>query len=297
MFSSHRIRQRAFTLVELLVAIAILGFLVALLLPAVQAARAAARRAQCLSNVRQLGIALQNYHNARSAFPAAHDQNFWSWITQLLPHVEEANLYDQFDFGQYAFPAGVNQPFVTAILPVLLCPSDPASHEVSRFVPGGFAYTNYLGVAGTQGGIPPAEYRADGMFPSGLEYRSNAPAIALRKVTDGTSKTFFIGERPVIQTEIPDFIGDVGWWAAGTGHRWLPFGRGDNILDSSEGLRAGIGDGYTIDDGFHWWSYHAGGAHYVYVDASARLLAYDIDHNLELALSSRNGDEPILSRK
>lgn len=291
MSSSHRFCRRAFTLVELLVAFAILGLLVALLLPAIQGVRASARQTQCLSNARQLGIALHGHHEARGKFPPAHDENFWSWITQLLPHLEETNLHDQFDFDRYAFPAGVNQPFVTTILPVLLCPSDSASHEVSSFVPGGFAYTNYLGVAGTQGGVPPAAYRADGMFPSGLKYRTKAPAIAVRHVTDGTSNTFLIGERPVIQTRIPDFVGDAGWWSAGTGHRWLPFGRGDNILDSSEGLRAGIGDGHTMDDGFHWWSYHPGGAHYVYVDASARLLSYDIDHDVQLALSSRNGGE------
>jgi len=150
-------------------------------------------------------------------------------------------------------------------------------------------YTNYLGVTGTQGGEQAIAdgYKADGMFPD-----TNV-RVELRSVTDGTSHTLLVGERPVVDffNSTGGNIGDFGWWAAGSGYDWPPCGRGDNILDSSEGLRAG--DPETHADVFHWWSYHNDGAHFVFVDGGARLLSYSIDYNVLLGLSSRNGAESV----
>jgi prepilin-type processing-associated H-X9-DG protein len=127
------------------------------------------------------------------------------------------------------------------------------------------------------------------MFPD-INY-----SVELRSVTDGTSHTLFVGERPVVDffDSVGAFEGDFGWWAAGAGFDWPPAGRGDNILDSSGGLRAG--DPEIGADVFHWWSFHNDGAHFLFVDGSARLLSYDIDYNTLLALSSRNGAEPVES--
>jgi prepilin-type N-terminal cleavage/methylation domain-containing protein/prepilin-type processing-associated H-X9-DG protein len=287
-----RSRRAAFTLVELLVVIAIIGVLMALLLPAVQAAREAARRTGCRSNLHQLGIALHSHHDAYGSFPPSHDPNFWSWITRLLPHLEEQALYEQFDFDEYAFPTRVdaNVKLISTIVPVLLCPSDERSLRLSTSVPDlPFAYTNFLGVAGSQGGGDPAEYLGDGMFPSAVEFPSTGGVVPLRKVPDGTSQTLFVGERPVIEWE--NASGDFGWWAAGSGLLWPPVGRGDNILDSSEGLRPGTHLADSLDDVFHWWSYHPSTSHFLFVDGSVRSLSYDIEYGALAALSTRNGGD------
>ena len=292
---SCRVDRRAFTLVELLVVIAIIALLVSLLLPSVQAAREAARRTQCINNMRQIGIALHNHESRKGEFPSAHDANWWSWITQILPDLEEQALYDRFNFEINAFPVGPNQVNVSAAVPAIRCPAD-AAHEREPINEDKFAYTSYLGATGTQGGVHPDHYLKDGMFPSNIVWRAAAPAIRLQQVTDGTSKTIFVGERPAIQILARDagltgVTGDGGWWAAGTGINPLPFGRADNILDSSDGLRFGVGFGYTFDDAFHWWSNHVGGASFLNVDGSVRFLLYDMDHTVLLAMSSRNGEE------
>lgn len=284
--------SRGFTLVELLVVIAIIGVLVALLLPAVQAAREAARRTQCRNNLRQLGLALHNYHDAHSTFPASHDTNFWSWIAYLLPYLEEAPLQDRFDFAEYAFPDDVStvQRAVALKLPVLQCATDERANTVSRAFPEApFAYTSYLGNAGTQGRVPIEEFLGDGMFRSPFDFPEISAPIPLGKVTDGTSNTVFVGERPIIEWR--NSGGDFGWWAAGAGLLWPPAGRGDNVLDSSQGLRTGTPQADTFDDIFHWWSYHPGGGHFVFVDVSTHFISYDMDHRVLLAISSRNGGE------
>jgi prepilin-type N-terminal cleavage/methylation domain-containing protein len=286
-----RQRQRTgFTLIELLVVIAVVGLLVALVIPAVQAARRAARRTHCLSNQRQLALAVLQYHGAREAFPLSSNGNFWSWITAILPHMEETGLYERFDFQKFAFPPEDNEPLVGTVLPMLHCAEDASSDAVSPYLEGhAFAYTNYLGVAGSEGGIGLPEYQGNGIFP-GLPPRHDRPQVALRHVTDGASKTLMIGERPVVAYYNQTY-GDWGWWAAGAGLHWLPRGRGDNVLDSSWGLRPGTPSVGSIDDVFHWWSHHTGGAQFALADGSARLLSYDTDHEVLLGLSTRNGNE------
>lgn len=134
-------RRTGFTLVELLVVIAIIGILVALLLPAIQAARAAARRTQCQSNLKQIGIALMNYHSANNEFPVAmqfdpHPQfpnasvraatntdYKANWIISILPYLEEQSLYDAFNFDKYISDP-LNREVRGRLIPSLLCPED-----------------------------------------------------------------------------------------------------------------------------------------------------------------------------
>ena len=305
-----RARQtnRGFTLVELLVVIAIIAILIALLLPAVQMARSAARRTACGNNIKQIGTALHNYHTSHKRFPPAHVVHpdliieagrfmrtgdltaFWSWIAFLLPHLEQQSLYDELDFNYAAFwgagPA-LNNRLTSQVLPVLLCPGDVSSKQTGRADCGGtpceFGFTNYLGVSGSQGGelVSWTDYLRNGMFPDTNQ------SVKLSHVIDGSSNTLFVGERPVSDFIFATEEGDFGWWAAGQGSDWPPLGRGDNILDSSEGLYQGQKDSYV--DVFHWWSYHANGAQFLFVDGRVQFLTYSMDHTILLDLSTRNG--------
>lgn len=165
---SLRSKRRGFTLIELLVVIAIIAILIALLLPAVQQAREAARRTRCRNNLKQLGIALHNYHETHSAFPPGYlsyptsdgsapgwtsiDPNTWDagpgwgWGTFLLPHLEQQNLYRRLDTRQPIW-AAAHRDLIATKLPVFLCPS--ASGGDDAFVVRDQA-GNPLSVAGTQ---------------------------------------------------------------------------------------------------------------------------------------------------
>ena len=166
--------RRAFTLVELLVVIAIIGILVAILLPAVQAAREAARRMSCGNNLKQLGLALQLYHDVHKTFPPGmiagdaakygHDHNKayrgFAWGALILPFLEEEALHQQIDFNIGAtqwptFPpsTNANEILLTSIvMPKFLCPSDPRSPSDLTYVPAFNAgAASYVGNFGSSG--------------------------------------------------------------------------------------------------------------------------------------------------
>jgi prepilin-type N-terminal cleavage/methylation domain-containing protein len=173
-------RRRAFTLVELLVVIAIIGILVALLLPAVQAAREAARRMNCQNNLKQLSLACHNYHDTFKSFPINYCNNtysiaatgrYTSWISVTLPFFEQRSLHDQINFnhglgddpettlngGTFANPNPGSNPWVAKqIVPTLLCPSDGSNGGgimgTRANVAGNWGVNNYKGVSGANWG-------------------------------------------------------------------------------------------------------------------------------------------------
>lgn len=194
---------RGFTLVELLVVIAIIGVLVALLLPAVQAAREAARRMSCGNNLKQLGLAIHNYHDTYKTFPpdgiyhgnprgtvsALDTQRNYTWIVLILPFIEQGPLHDQINFN---FPAltefsriQINgQPALGTNLPNLHCPSDPVMDPPPR----GYGLTSYAGNAGWDRHRRLAwDSRLAGVF-------TFYDAARIANIIDGTSNTIAIGE-------------------------------------------------------------------------------------------------------
>ena len=186
-----RAKPPGFTLVELLVVIAIIGVLVALLLPAVQAAREAARRMSCQKNLRQLGIALHNYHDTLGVFPPHRMTNpLRGWITLLLPQIEQGNLHSIYRFDQN-WNHALNQPAINTPLKVVVCPSTPGGNnrrdQFSATITGAvadYATPNNMPVSGyTANNLPqPADNTGiiNGMI-----------GVRIAQVTDGTSHTIF----------------------------------------------------------------------------------------------------------
>jgi len=204
--------RSAFTLIELLVVIAIIGVLIALLLPAVQSAREAARRAQCTNNLKQIGLALHNYHDSFNTFPAAiHGglgrvyMNFTGFHS-LLPYIEQQNVYDAFNFDQSSYSAGLNAHYYgwskadqttgfSTQLGLFLCPSNRTIGDVGATFSGeGWvvdraAVTDYVFSAGADNYVakPYLNGRLRGF--AGLDVFTR-----IAEIKDGTSQTFAFGE-------------------------------------------------------------------------------------------------------
>ncbi len=216
-------RHSGFTLVELLVVIAIIGVLVGLLLPAVQSAREAARRMSCSNNLKQLGLALHNYHDTYTAIPPARNRDDtiygadWntqtiSWRARILPYIEQSALYENVDFSIPHWWAGSQHPnsnwniVAPAVVPSFRCPSDGGNGNVNWVDPNGnrrsghpsnvnYASTNYFACNG-----PDAQLRWNGqglgMF-DGIRYqnaRNSGSTKAFRDVIDGLSSTIAFSE-------------------------------------------------------------------------------------------------------
>jgi len=199
--------RRGFTLVELLVVIAIIGILVGLTLPAVQSAREAARRAQCQNNLKQIGLALINFSSQNEQLPIAVDANGFTWISKILPELEQENLANNLNFEASA----AGQAFLETQLEMLVCPSDPDTDNPASVSDIGI--TNYAGSQGFLCGVDEQQWNggsdtavAGGMerpapidsYPSqradlGGVFRPDLPTN-LATVRDGLSNTVLVGE-------------------------------------------------------------------------------------------------------
>ncbi len=203
----------AFTLIELLVVITIIGVLIALLLPAVQAAREAARRMSCSNNLKQIGLALHSYHQAIGTFPAGYISAVgsggpaddkgpgWGWAAQLLPYLEQSGLHDRIRFDK-DITDPTNAAYRTTVLPLFLCPSDGGdkTFTVAGSNPVLVGHSNYVGVFGNpeitdDPGylLPESTYPERGPTHQGMFYRNSG--VRMADVTDGASNTLFVGER------------------------------------------------------------------------------------------------------
>ena len=262
-------RAHGFALIDLAVTIGVMAVVIALLLPAVQRAREAARRLQCKNNLRQLGIGLHLYHDAHRTFPAG-SLNGWSWIAQVLPEMEQADLQRQLDLRLDPISAGAPVARTDTLVPFLMCPTDPNSRSVfvSPQLDQRFAHTNYLGTQSDP------TTNATGMF--GIE-----TIIRLRDVVDGTSQTLFVGERGIDFK--PGTNGQFGWWVLGA-----PL---ETFMTVSDGLQQG--PSADLDSVKRWWSYHDGSLSFLFVDGSVRFLNETMDPQTFAALGSRNGGEIV----
>jgi len=299
-------RRHGFTLIELLVVIAIIAVLIALLLPAVQQAREAARRSQCLNNLKQLGLALHNYHDNFNTFPpgwigvtrpAGADMdglNGFGWGAHLLPYVDQGPLFNQLNFRASCFDPVANPVSVRPALSVFRCPSDPSPdmwdiHDEANptAVLARLPSANYVGSFGTEGPedicdappFPTAQCQSDGVF-----YHNSVTRI--RDLTDGTSNTLVIGEHRTDTRSIITTAGEPEWHSTWVGYIAGGEEPAPRILGVSD--HTPNHPSLHMDD-FHSW--HTGGVHLLFGDGRVRFLTENIDTNLWKALATRNGGE------
>ncbi len=294
-----RMQRAGFTLVELLVVIAIIGVLVALLLPAVQAAREAARRMSCSNNMKQIGISLHNYHDTFKVFPppsldAPPQRNRLAWTVHLLPFIEQLPLYDQFDFSRY-YNQAPNYDFGLIAIPTYHCPSNKSKR--ASIGNGGEAIggvgtftTNYYGVMGPKGtnittntAYPWSNAGGHGGFAnSGLFQQNISKRFA--HVTDGTSNSFAIGE--------------ISWDdRGGRRTRYRLWSRGhqqNNWMAPAKNIANQINSDQTsVFNDMSFGSSHPGGCQFVMADASVQFVAQTIDFSIYQAVASVDQGEAL----
>ncbi len=327
--SIRRAHCNAFTLVELLVVIAIIGILVALLLPAVQAAREAARRAQCLNNLKQLSIALQCHVDAHKALPAgvisalspSVKMDVWaeagsfspmargtSWVVATLPYLEEQALHDLWDINKNVIQNIANGKFVAQTdLPMLYCPSrrstvrdEDIPHMFKNWTRGGNDYGGCMGAGNTflnDAGGPPCTHRLNQTAID--EYGSNHEMLGVftynkgvkpSDITDGTSSTLLLGELQRLLGVDHNGNGTIcEEWSL---DGWAVGGVA-TAFNTDWGLDplnpGGINNQYFESAG----SDHPGGAHFAMCDGSVRFISENIDDRVFNYLGSRASGEVV----
>ena len=312
-------RRAGFTLVELLVAIAIIGTLVGLLLPAVQSAREAARRNACVNNVKQLGLSLLNFEGTRRRLPAASDRGWngggggYSWIAICLPFIEEMNLHAQMSSASSRFStpysSGLNATAARTALPQLLCPSfgsvavGATAFGASSTSVTQAGITNYKGTAAegyTSAGVPDSGAGGGGVLT--LQTWSPEPGnskavITLAMISDGTSKTFMVAEtRETTQAAWID--GSRAWVTAATGQgtfnstarTWTGTSA---LLEQTKTTPAWAGYGSTTPQLGPSSSHQGNLTMHGYADGHVGQVSGDIDVNLYFSLYTRGDSETI----
>jgi prepilin-type N-terminal cleavage/methylation domain-containing protein/prepilin-type processing-associated H-X9-DG protein len=313
-------RRGGFTLVELLVVIAIIGVLVALLLPAIQAARESARRMTCQNNEKQMGLALQNYLATKKDFPPGSQQTCykcepWAWSAMILQYMEESGIFgslqlkNQPDHAPNAVPSG-NGP-TQKVIAAFLCPStsrfDVSRNELNHIAdynnnghwdPGeGMAVSDYGGIQGPSSSeINPVTTEAYGYNQGvllNIGDQANDPgihvakAIGPRQITDGLSKTMIVAELSG-RGYNSKHMQLRGVWA--DGNNLFAVQDSINLNETEDVNGVAVPKQWTEDE---IYSQHPGGANVLFCDGSVHFLPDSLDKSVIMALASRAGGEQI----
>ena len=295
--------RRAFTLVELLAVIAIIGILVALLLPAIQAAREAARRTSCKNNLKQIGLAVANFESTRGYLPAGADWEAGkiargSALIFILPYLEDNAIYDAFDFKKddvddAVFP-GTDQRVGSTQISIYECPSD--SHEIVSWPLHNYsASRGPTDLANNPDCACDFPWRDFAMAPDGDHRNFAGPftrlgtKIKLRQITDGMSQTIFFGEiRPTCSSH-----GLNGWAKSNNGNGYcstlVPINFDTCDADAVDPCHRPCN--WNTEVGFR--SAHVGGAHFLLGDGAVRFIEENIDYMTYQYLGAKDDGHPI----
>jgi len=306
--------RKGFTLVELLVVIAIIGILIALLLPAVQAAREAARRMQCSNNMKQIGLGLHNYMSALGTFPPGafgrrvsgtdfpgHDDGGWGFPVLILDYLEQDSLHGLVDIN---LGQETNAPIRYRLISIYTCPSrgpDGYSDSSGKIEVGGSDLRWFLHYLGVMGARDRNAYQNNALYPRPEEPRANGGycmngilhrdgRVRMRDITDGVTHTMMVGEHS---------------WDSNTYRPW-PNGIGDSGGGAGCACAKNIGEYSHLNSlGIEVWgqndeynnvsfgSQHAGGgAHFLFADGSVHMIAADVELALLKAAATMNEAEP-----
>ncbi len=323
-------KSRGFTLIELLVVIAIIAILIALLLPAVQQAREAARRSQCKNNLKQIGLALHNYHDVHNTFPPGHVSALgnpsaashlagtvgYAWSTFILPFMDQAPLYNTLDVGNGAtwvpihdsdaagqstavVPAAA-KPAAITVLPAFICPSDASGERNPAY--GNNSKSNYPAVFGaTTSSADTGTDAAAADLNSGTAYGMfgyNSKTL-IRDITDGTSNTFMVGERHATTSGVPN---------TNTGAIWLApianYTPASGIAPTTAGIpgnRSGVAVLGSVNSTLRlnvttagsFASIHEGGSHFLMADGAVRFVGENVESNTLERLAQKADNQVV----
>jgi prepilin-type N-terminal cleavage/methylation domain-containing protein len=324
-------RNRGFTLVELLVVIAIVGLLVALLLPAVQSAREAARRSQCTNNLKQIGLAVQNYNDVWQTLPpGCYHGVFGTWMLHILPYMEQKNLWEKyvnsggiqgFRNGGIRYGGTQNLPVTTTLLPAYICPSDSTQRVTTAGLYSGITSHNYVanygnttrgrlspvgttstGAPNNYGGAPFIEViyqqTADSTYYSYITFDQKFTGYTrMAEITDGTSNTLAISE--TIKGNQGDLRG-FAWWGGGAHFETLRTPNSptpDSLESASYCVTANklnppcVGRSANNEESITARSRHPNGVQAVACDGSVRFYSNNVSLDPWRALGSAGGGE------
>ena len=306
----YRRPKYGFTLIELLVVIAIIAVLIALLLPAVQQAREAARRSQCKNNLKQLGLALHNYHDSVNGFPVGIQNGVTAanWRVMILPYIDQAPLYNKLNFNVSAGASfagngyGNNTILASLMVPVYKCPSSTLSSNAPVTNNTSLGQTHdYEGIMGAN--PDPAGRSVGSSSNYGGFYTNNGLLLVnqltrIRDCTDGTSNTIIVGEQSGVIANQDIRNNYYGGWSGVTfggpvtasnpngADSWSSGSTSIQYAINSQTLAGGCDNLWDPNTVLN--SYHTGGIHVLLADGSVRFVSQNVDFLLLRELACRD---------